>query len=289
MRNNRCRQFFRLSAAVFIYVVCAGLLVSVPANAESAKDSEAAPKVTEIDPPSRILFVGNSFTYYNDSLHSHLRNLMRAGGMPAKSSGGKKVRVRALTLSGGWLYEHQGGLVQTVGEDDYDLVIMHGHSTTFLERKTARRFAKTAKQASKFIRKKGAEPAFLMTWAYKGRPQMLGKIAGGYTKVGNELDALVIPVGQAFALAQEEHPEIDLYSPDIDAFVKNPDGTTGITYKKDIKHPSLAGTYLAACATYAALFGRSPVALPYTASLPPAHAAALQRIAWQTVQEYYGW
>jgi hypothetical protein len=56
----------------------------------------------------------------------------------------------------------------------------------------------------------------------------------------------------------------------------------------DRRHPTLAGSYLAACTFYAALFAESPVGHPYTAGLSDEAALTLQKIAWQTVQRYYG-
>lgn len=50
---------------------------------------------------------------------------------------------------------------------------------------------------------------------------------------------------------------------------------------------SVAGSYLAACATYATLFKASPVDSKYTAGLEPAIAKHLQTVAWETVQEYF--
>ena len=54
------------------------------------------------------------------------------------------------------------------------------------------------------------------------------------------------------------------------------------------RHPSLAGTYLAACTTYAAVTRKSPVGNTYSAGLDPKLAGFLQSTAWETVQEYYG-
>lgn len=51
----------------------------------------------------------------------------------------------------------------------------------------------------------------------------------------------------------------------------------------DKRHPSLAGTYLAAATSHGALFKRSPVGLSYTAGLDPAVAPHLQTVAWETV------
>jgi hypothetical protein len=57
-------------------------------------------------------------------------------------------------------------------------------------------------------------------------------------------------------------------------------------YVPDKRHPSLAGTYLAACTVYAALLGKSPVGNAYTAGLPADVARHLQQVAWDTVKEY---
>jgi hypothetical protein len=78
----------------------------------------------------------------------------------------------------------------------------------------------------------------------------------------------VIPAGLAFAVSIERNPGLNLYA-------------------ADKRHPSLAGTYLAACTVYAALFRKSPVGLAYTAGLDAATARHLQTVAWDTVRAYY--
>ncbi len=49
------------------------------------------PKVSSLENPSpeRILFVGNSYLYYNDSLHNHLRRMFEE----KKPHTGRKVRI----------------------------------------------------------------------------------------------------------------------------------------------------------------------------------------------------
>jgi hypothetical protein len=78
----------------------------------------------------------------------------------------------------------------------------------------------------------------------------------------------VIPAGLAFARSVSLRPDVNLYAPDK-------------------RHPSLAGTYLAAATSYAALFKRSPVGSSYTAGLDAAVARHLQTVAWETVQSFY--
>jgi hypothetical protein len=107
-----------------------------------------------------------------------------------------------------------------------------------------------------------------MSWAYKDKPEMTAQLAEQYTIAGNANEALVIPAGHAFAKAIAKRPSLELYQPDK-------------------RHPSLAGTYLAAVTTYAALFGKSPAGNTYLADLDAATAQFLQGVAWETVQEYY--
>ena len=58
----------------------------------------------------------------------------------------------------------------------------------------------------------------------------------------------------------------------------------------DGSHPSLEGTYLAACVVYASLYGRSPVGNPYDyfGKVDKEAAGFLQRVAWETATKFYG-
>ena len=107
------------------------------------------------------------------------------------------------------------------------------------------------------MRAHGAKPIFFMSWAYADKPEMTAQLAEAYTVAGNANNALVIPAGLAFARAIAKQPELNLYV-------------------ADKRHPSLAGTYLASCVTFAALTGRSPVGNSYLAGIDPPTAAFLQ-------------
>lgn len=108
-------------------------------------------------------------------------------------------------------------------------------------------------------------------------------MAKAYLKAANRANALVVPVGLAFADFEKKYPNKSLHSPD---FRKIEEGK--VVYKRDIKHPSLAGTYLAACVFYAALYQKSPQGNLYTANLNPDLASKLKDSAWKTVQRFYG-
>jgi hypothetical protein len=103
-------------------------------------------------------------------------------------------------------------------------------------------------------------------------PGMLEKIENTYIPVGNGLDALVIPVGLAFDRAYERRPEIELH--------KTFDGT----------HPSLLGTYLAACVVYQSIYGKSVVGIDYDyfGAIGEEDAQFLRGIADETVREFFG-
>ena len=222
-----------------------------------------APTPDKAKPPAKVLFVGNSFTYYNNSLHNHYRKLVAASGHEF----GKPSRARIKTISGGRLPEHRGGMSVVVAADSWDVVILQGHSLGPISEATAAQFRDAASDYAATIREHGGRPAFFMTWAYTGKPEMTAKLDAAYTAVGRELDAEVVPVGLAFEMATSERPELALRV-------------------ADAKHPTMAGTYLAACTFFSALHHTSPEGLGYAAGLAPDDALYLQRVAWDTVVAY---
>jgi hypothetical protein len=86
-------------------------------------------------------------------------------------------------------------------------------------------------------------------------------------KAGKQNNALVVPAGLAFANAIAARPDLNLYV-------------------ADKRHPSLMGTYLAACTVVASVYKTNPIGLKYTAGLPTDVATFLQGVAWDTVQAF---
>jgi poly(3-hydroxybutyrate) depolymerase len=214
-------------------------------------------------PPAKVLFVGNSFTYYNNSLHKHYRQLIWASGIHTPET----ARSRIMTISGGRLPEHDGGFGNVLSAEDWDVVVMQGHSLGPISEDTAEPFRNAARKFAGIARKQGTRPVFFMTWAYTGQPEMTAELDHAYTDIGRELNAEVVPVGLAFATVTKDRPDIALR---ID----------------DARHPTLAGTYLAACTFFAALYRQSPEGLDYDAGLGKETAAYLQQVAWKTVKDY---
>lgn len=241
------RHFFWLAVIALGNVACADSPPEIPADG----------------PPANVLFVGNSFTYYNNSLHNHYRRLVVASGHQFD----EPPVTRIMTISGGHLPEHRGGMPVMLASEEWDVVAMHGHSLGPISEATAAPFREAAREYVRLIREAGARPIFFMTWAYVGRPEMTAALDEAYTSIGLELGAEVVPVGLAFATVTSERPDIKLRV-------------------ADARHPTLAGTYLAACSFYAAFFNRTPEGLDYSAGLDSEVATYLQRVAWDSVSSY---
>lgn len=237
------------------FILCLSLVLPVVACA----DTDIVPRAE----PRNVLFVGNSFTYYNNSLHNHYRELLQSARPGVASEG----RGRILTISGGRLPEHRAGLMSLLASERWDVVVLQGHSRGPISDATDDAFREAATEYAALIRAAGAEPVFFMTWAYAGQPDMTAELDAAYTGIGRQTGARVAPVGLAFAKVTEERPDIALRT-------------------ADARHPTVAGTYLAACTFYSVLHRDSPQGVDYDAGLGNDVATYLQSVAWDTVQAY---
>jgi hypothetical protein len=242
----------------------------------------------------RALFIGNSFSYYNNGIQNHVGNLVRSAQQWEKGM----TRYRMATVSGGNLSEHVAGVSGLLDNQRYDALVIQGLSNGPIKNKTThQRFSDNAAELIKLARERGAQPILFMTWPYANTPKMTKALLGAYAKVAQTHQVMLVPVGLAFATINAQYPNIDLYVPDIDAFStvslneengqnEKSKNAPNIIYKKNIKHPSIAGTYLAACMFYATFYQQSPVGLTYTAGLSHEDAAILQHVAWETLVTY---
>jgi hypothetical protein len=230
--------------------------------------------------PVSLLWVGNSFFYSNNSMHSHVESLTHAADATSQAHG------VSITISGSGLDWHDIASYfrpdaigrYTIGDDNhldfavrppkFDAVVMMDCSQCPVHSQLVSQFHENVRRQSEAVVSHGARPVLFMSWAYADQPDMIAQLAEQYTLAGNANDALVIPAGLAFARAIAKRPDIGLY-------------------QTDKRHPSMRGTYLAACTAYAALMQQSPLGNAYTAGIDPATAAFLQATAWATVQAYY--
>jgi hypothetical protein len=122
------------------------------------------------------------------------------------------------------------------------------------------------------------EPMFYMTWGRKygdqsncggwppvcTRAGMFARLRWAYLEMAFNNDASAAPVGQAWENAWMSDSTIDLWS-------------------GDLSHPSIHGSYLAACTFYASIYRESPVGAAFPSGISAGEAVFLQGVAEYTV------
>ncbi|MGX7667399.1 PKD domain-containing protein [Flavobacterium pedocola] len=207
----------------------------------------------------KVLFIGNSYTYSNDlpflvaSMAQSTGNTMT---YDSNTPGGYTLQghsTNATTLSkiqqGNWdfvVLQEQSQLPSFPIEEVQTMVYPYAQSlnTTILQYNPC------------------AETVFYMTWGrqngdsdncatnppvctYEGMDDLLHD---RYMAMANDNQAIVFPVGAVWRNLRTTHPELNLYS-------------------GDQSHPSLLGSYAAACTFYTVLYRLDPTLITYNSSL----------------------
>ncbi len=222
--------------------------------------------------PKRVLFVGNSYLYYNDSLHNHVEriaierhpNTLGSFAFTSATIGGAKLKHHNID----WLLTPEN-----IGVDGpFHTVIMQGASFEPLTAEDRATFLETVVRYADKVQKHGAAPMLYMTHAYvpphpRTDADMIDAVAKTYIEAAKAAKAAVAPAGLAFARSYQQRPEFSLHA--------DFDGT----------HPNLRGTYLGACVVYLSLYGGNLEGLKYDyyGRLPEAEAQYLQKVAQETV------
>ena len=227
--------------------------------------------------PERVLYIGNSYLYYNDSLHNHVRRMLEESYGREFDTGNYK----SVTISGSRTSHHNIDYPlnhNNLGaEKPFELVILQGGSGETNSKEERKIFAQEVEIMVDKIHNKGAEAALYMIHAYvepheDTSPNMIKNIKKMYIETANKNNILVIPVGIAFENAYKEKPDIKLH--------KHYDGT----------HPSLLGTYLAAAVVFSSITHISPKNIQYNYfdAISDSDIEFLQKIAHETVEDFYG-
>ena len=217
----------------------------------------------------RVLFTGNSFTFFNN-LHEMFAELAR--------SGGHRVEVD-MSAQGGWTCaDHATSAVtlDKIEQQEWDFVVLQEQSripVTAEERDE--QMYPAVRLLDRRIRESGTSTVLFMTWAPRNGlagvayAAAQAQLQAGYMEIANELDAMVAPVGIAWQAGITQDPQLGLW---------NTDGL----------HPAREGTYLSACVFYAVIFRQSPERVTYTAGLSGEMARFLQATAAEAVLEDRG-
>ncbi len=205
-----------------------------------------------------MLFIGNSFTTKND-LPTLLSEMAEAGS-------GITIESKVISAGGASLRRHwNAGAASTITCAKWDYVVFQEQST--LPVKNSDRFHENVREFIPAVKESGGETVLFMTWARKKEPENQSLLSDSYNKIGKELGAHVVPVGTAWQTLLAKHDKPVLHA-------------------EDGSHPTVAGSYLAACTFYATLFGGDPTKLETNVSnLTDEERKLLQRIAKTTCEK----
>lgn len=248
----------------------ADALAELPARATAdAAGQSDTPSADVATPPAdaaplRVLFLGNSYTYVND---------LPAMTAAFAASAGVTVQTAAVTLGGASLQVLAMGTaaLPTVAQGGWKFVVVQGQSLEPLDSPGA--FALGAKTLADAAKAVGAVPAFYTTWPRApgnglywdaitgGTPgDMAQRLQDGYQQAADANGGIRVRVGDAWMLVLTGHPGVEMY-------------------QADGSHPSVAGTYLAACVFAATLAGVAPAEVTWhPPEVSEADAVALREV-----------
>ena len=236
-----------------------------------------------------VLLVGNSFMFYNCGVNGMINGFAKAKH--------RDLVITLVGIGGASLYWHdvksylrpnalRSYKIASDGTNkvtflDYpdgkifDAVVLEDSSQGPIHPELKELFLESARKHCQDIREAGAKPFFMMTWAYKNKPEMTSLLADATIEVANENSASVIPCGMAFERSSKDFPEIELI-------------------RSDNRHPTVAGTYLEAAVFFASLTGIAPTDCDLYCRFDDLVVTwetgkKLQQIAWDTVRDFNCW
>ena len=192
--------------------------------------------------PARVLFVGNSYTYYN-SLPQMVEELAQAAG--------QEMEFRAFTRGGSTLLELElHPELRSLLNEKWDYVVLQEHSTQGFSAWNGELnvndpiyFLQGARLIAQRINK--AKIILYSTWARKNHPEFQPHLDYGYMLASHEINATIAPAGRAWAAVREQPSAPELFV-------------------ADGSHPTPAGSYLSACVIMRTIFSRPCTGLPAT-------------------------
>lgn len=213
----------------------------------------------------RVLFIGNSYTQFN--------NLPQMVADIAESMG-EGVEFQSNTPGGCTFEMHcQNQSMVMICEGGWDFVVLQEQSQlpAFPMDSVEMYVFPFAQRLvdSIYAHNPNVEPMFFMTWGRKNGDTEFGYppmdtyegmdslLYARYMQMGEDNDASVCPVGRVWHYLRDHDADIELYT-------------------SDGSHPSIAGTYAAACAFNTMFFGRNPDSISYNPGLDQQEARAIR-------------
>ena len=258
---------------IFLLLIFSWAALPRPLQAwEEPPASPSWPRCVPARPGSRILFLGNSYTFFN-----------RMPAMVKAMADTKGLRpdvhmhaAPAASLQSHWNDRRARNNMEGTA---WDFVILQDQSATPI--RTPERTMEFGEKWCSLIRAAKGTPILMLTWGKRGAsgtpdPQEQKALLETYLKLARREKAALAPVGIAWENCLKRHPGIQLYQPDG-------------------RHPTEEGSYLTACVIYFTLFGKSPLGLPGRLSLkgtrlsnlPADRARILQTVARDTCRQLF--
>jgi hypothetical protein len=216
-------------------------------DTDSATDTDAGADGgtdTETDGATRILFVGNSYTFVNDLPG-------RVFAVASSLADAPPVEAGMIAVGGAWLQQHADdpATMAEIAGGGWDVVVLQEQS--YLPVVDPDAFYAGAGELADAALAAGAAPALFETWAREAGNELYeGDLAGytpetmqaalrdAYTEAAALTGSAYLPVGDTWEAVLAAYPGMPLF-------------------QADGSHPSEHGTYLAACVVFAALTGAS--------------------------------
>ncbi len=188
----------------------------------------------------RVLFIGNSLTYFNDLPGTVAR---------LAATGDDTIHVQMVALPNFAVIDHANGMsnaVEVIRSGGWDYVVLQqGPTTTPIGRDT---LVLAARQLDPAIRAAGGRTALLMVWPPAGNLEGFDAVRASYQDAAQAVGGLFLPAGEAWRAAWAVDADLPLYGPD------------GF-------HPAELGTYLAALVVYEAITRHDARSLPPVAAV----------------------
>ncbi len=258
---------------IFILLLAMSTFLSFSA-CERGEPSQIPSEQKELDKSKSysVLFIGNSYTYYNSMPEVYFAELM--------SSAGYNVTVKSLTKGAQTLTSSADPtdvLGKKVDEElksnKYDFVVLQEQSTRPILYPEL--FFSAVRALAEKVKENGASLILYGTWGHKeGKDtletygwtteSMMWQLAAAYEKIGRELGADVAYVGVAFLDVYQNNSFINLYH-------------------TDLTHPSPKGSYLAALTIFAEITHVDPTTVEYNGSNSKEFADILKNAAKKAV------
>jgi hypothetical protein len=182
----------------------------------------------------RVLFIGNSLTYFNN-LPATLIDLALTTG--------DTIRAGVVAYPDFALVDHlnQGAAARAIASTSWNFVILQqGPSSLQANRDSLIAMARLFDGP---IRQSGARPALFSVWPQTVNAATFPRAIESYQLAATAVAGVYLPVGAAWQAALAEDPTTQLYD-------------------RDGLHPSELGTYLAALVMYERLTGKDARLLP---------------------------